>query len=134
MTRRSVGVLKVISPRPSAFNHWELEILKLMADLLAASMYFAARCGNDALFHRATHDMLTGLANRALFLDRLRNALLQADREKKPDRRADGGYGRAEAASTISTGPPGRRHGDPGVCPAPRQRRPAFRHRGTAGG
>ncbi|MDD2987491.1 MAG: sensor domain-containing diguanylate cyclase [Zoogloea sp.] len=77
----TVGVLKVMSRRPAAFGHRELEILKLLADLLAASMYFAARCGNDALFHRATHDMLTGLANRALFLDRLRNALLQADRE-----------------------------------------------------
>lgn len=77
-----VGVLKVMSRQAAAFGNRQIEILKLMADLLAASMYFAARCGNDALFHRATHDMLTGLANRALFLDRLRNALLQADREK----------------------------------------------------
>lgn len=77
----TVGVLKVLSLQPAAFGPRQIEILKLMADLLAASMYFAARCGKDALFHRATHDLLTGLANRSLFIDRLRNALLQADRE-----------------------------------------------------
>lgn len=78
----NVGVLKVLSSRQAAFGTRQVEIMKLMADLLAASMYFATRCCRDALFHQATHDLLTGLANRALFLDRLRNALLQADRER----------------------------------------------------
>src|SRR5690606_6273547 len=36
------------------------------------------------LFFRATHDCMTGLANRALFMDRLRNAMALADRSGRP--------------------------------------------------
>ncbi len=38
----------------------------------------------EALEYRALHDPLTGLANRALFSDRLRHALLLGEREKAP--------------------------------------------------
>ncbi len=78
-----VGVLKVMSVRPSAFGPKQIEILRLIADFLAAATYFSTRCQSDALFHRATHDFLTGLANRALFLDRLRNAVHLAGRDQR---------------------------------------------------
>jgi diguanylate cyclase (GGDEF)-like protein/PAS domain S-box-containing protein len=38
----------------------------------------------EELNHRAFHDTLTGLANRALFLDRLTHAMARADREPDP--------------------------------------------------
>jgi diguanylate cyclase len=76
-----VGVLKVASPQPGFFGVSEVELLELMSGLIAAAMFHAARYGADELFYRATHDALTGLANRALFFDRLRNGLEQAQRD-----------------------------------------------------
>jgi diguanylate cyclase (GGDEF)-like protein len=77
----AVGVLKVISARPNAFGDADLKVLELMSELIGAAMYHAARYGADELFRRATHDGLTGLANRALFFDRLRHCLAQGRRE-----------------------------------------------------
>lgn len=79
-----VGVLKVLSSRPKAFTEAHVAVLLLMSELVGAAMYFAARYSANDLFHRATHDELTGLANRALFLDRLRNTLAQAERHAQP--------------------------------------------------
>jgi diguanylate cyclase (GGDEF)-like protein len=76
-----VGVLKVASPQAGFFGTGEVELLELMSGLIAAAMFHAARYGADELFYRATHDALTGLANRALFFDRLRNGLEQAQRD-----------------------------------------------------
>lgn len=76
-----VGVLKVMSPRPAAFGDTAQVLLALLTELLGAEMFFAAKYAANDLFHRATHDELTGLANRALFLDRLRNRLAQARRD-----------------------------------------------------
>ena len=45
---------------------------------------FASQLGNDDLFHRATHDPLTGLANRSLFMDRLRNVIARRHRAHTP--------------------------------------------------
>ena len=78
-----VGVLKVLAKEPAAFDDSDLQVLGLMADLIAASMYHATHGESGALFYQATHDPLTGLANRALFLDRLHYCLLQAQREGK---------------------------------------------------
>ncbi|OIQ88046.1 putative diguanylate cyclase YeaP [mine drainage metagenome] len=77
----TVGVLKLASARPNAFSDVHLRILELMSGLIAAAMYHAVRFETDALYHRATHDALTGLANRALFYDRLRQTLSQAHRQ-----------------------------------------------------
>jgi diguanylate cyclase (GGDEF)-like protein len=71
----------VLSKRPSAFPYDDLELLAMMSELIAASMYHSARLGENELFQQATHDALTGLPNRALFFERLRLCLAQAQRE-----------------------------------------------------
>lgn len=77
----AVGALKVMSPQPFAFGDADIRILGLMSELIAAAMFHATRYGTDQLFRLATTDSLTGLANRALFLDRLRNDLGKAARD-----------------------------------------------------
>ncbi len=79
-----VGVLKIASPRVGFFSDGHVAILRLLSELIAASMFHCARYEADALYHRATHDLLTGLANRALFYDRLRQALALARRQSRP--------------------------------------------------
>ncbi|HUB28728.1 MAG TPA: sensor domain-containing diguanylate cyclase [Terracidiphilus sp.] len=68
----TVGVLKIVSTRTAAFTDRDMRVLEIMSELIAASMYNAARTQSDELYVRATTDGLTGLANRALFYDRLR--------------------------------------------------------------
>jgi diguanylate cyclase (GGDEF)-like protein len=75
-----VGVLKVMGAEPSAFDDEDVRVLGLMADLVAAAMFHAARNESGELFHRATHDPLTELPNRALFFERLRNLMAMAER------------------------------------------------------
>lgn len=77
----AVGALKVYSPAVSAYGEGDLQILGLMSELIAVAMFNAAKFGADELFRQATTDSLTGLANRALFLDRLRHGLAKAKRE-----------------------------------------------------
>ena len=79
-----VGVLKVMSERVAAFDDGDLNLLGLMSDMIAASMFHATKFESGELFYRATHDTLTGLANRALFYDRLRQSLDGARRERTP--------------------------------------------------
>ena len=76
-----VGVLKVYSQKPDGFGDPEAQILELLSGMVASAMYHAAKHENSDLFYRATHDPLTGLANRALFYDRLRNRIELARRE-----------------------------------------------------
>ena len=80
----TVGVLKAMSVRKGHFGESHLSLLALLSDLVAASMYFATRCAPSELFHKATHDGLTDLPNRALFLDRLHATLAQAGRDHQP--------------------------------------------------
>lgn len=79
----TVGVLKVVSPDVGAFSEADVQTLGLMAELIAAAMFHAARHETNELYYRATHDALTGLANRALFYDRLRQNLAQAQRHSE---------------------------------------------------
>ncbi|MBO9686066.1 MAG: GGDEF domain-containing protein [Mitsuaria chitosanitabida] len=79
-----VGVLKAFSSRPARFGPHEIEVLALMSKVLGAAMYWATRYGRDDLFHRATHDDMTGLANRSLFMDRLRHATSEVERGDPP--------------------------------------------------
>lgn len=80
----SIGVLKAMSASPRHFDAKSETLLGLLAEVIGAAMYYSTRYGGDALFHRATHDSLTGLANRALFMDRLRAALLHSARDERP--------------------------------------------------
>ncbi|MGV2289862.1 sensor domain-containing diguanylate cyclase [Trinickia sp. YCB016] len=71
----TVGVLKVVAPEVSAFTDDDIRALELMSELIAAAMFHAARHETSELYLQATHDALTGLPNRALFYDRLRQAV-----------------------------------------------------------
>lgn len=70
-----VGVLKVMSARPAQFDAQQLQALVLVSEVVGSAMHWASQYGRDNLFRRATHDHLTGLANRTLFLDRLNQYL-----------------------------------------------------------
>lgn len=80
---RAVGALKIFSPEVGAFGDGDTRVLGLMSELIAAAMFHAARSGADERFRHATSDQLTGLANRALFLDRLRHAIASSYRTQR---------------------------------------------------
>jgi diguanylate cyclase (GGDEF)-like protein len=74
----TIGVLKISSPEVDGFAARDIKVLELMTGLIGAAVYKASDF-ND-LYHKATHDPLTGVSNRALFYDRLRQGLLLATR------------------------------------------------------
>jgi diguanylate cyclase (GGDEF)-like protein len=74
----SIGVLKIASPEAAAFTARDVKVLELMTGLIGAVVYKASDF--NEIYHRATHDPLTGVSNRALFYDRLRQGLLLAAR------------------------------------------------------
>lgn len=80
----TVGVLKAMSSLPGKFSEQDETLLGLLSEVVAAAMYFAAKFDSDILFHKATHDTLTDLANRSLFMDRLRNVMARGDRDHRP--------------------------------------------------
>ena len=77
----AVGVLKITAAEPNVFTNQHVRILELMCGLIATAMHRAVTIETNELYYRATHDSLTGLANRALFYDRLRNGLTLAARQ-----------------------------------------------------
>jgi diguanylate cyclase (GGDEF)-like protein len=77
-----VGVIKVLSSKANFFNNDHIKILELMSGLIAAAMSNAMTNGESELFYKATHDSLTGISNRAIFYDRLRQKLAQSLRNK----------------------------------------------------
>lgn len=76
----TVGVLKAVSKHAKAFDQNDMALLEMLSEVIAASMYFSAKYDSDDLFVMATHDGMTGLPNRALFMDRLRNAITLSTR------------------------------------------------------
>lgn len=80
----TVGALKAMSQHPAKFSDEDMHLLGLLSEMVGAAMFFAAKYDADELLHRATHDGLTGLANRSLFMDRLRNVIAQSQREPRP--------------------------------------------------
>ncbi|GBG12589.1 PAS domain S-box protein [Novimethylophilus kurashikiensis] len=79
----AVGVLKAMSTQVSRFSGEDIKLLELLSELVAAAMFYSAKYDTNELFYQATHDGLTGLANRSLFMDRLRNEISQASRSEK---------------------------------------------------
>ncbi|WP_018149965.1 sensor domain-containing diguanylate cyclase [Leeia oryzae] len=72
-----VGVLKAMSVDTNRFTEDDAELLQQLSEVIGATMFFATKYGKETLFYRATHDELTGLANRSLFMDRLQNLVHQ---------------------------------------------------------
>jgi diguanylate cyclase (GGDEF)-like protein len=77
----TIGALKIVAAEPDVFTDEHVRILELMCGLIAAAMSNAVQFETNELYHKATHDALTGLANRALFYDRLRQCLSLARRQ-----------------------------------------------------
>ena len=77
---KSVGVLKIASSAVGAFTDADAQVVELMSELIGAAMFHAVHYETSELYHRATHDPLTGLPNRALFFDRLHQNLAQVRR------------------------------------------------------
>lgn len=80
----TVGVLKAISTVPNKFHERDERLLSLLTEVVAAAMYFATKYADNDLFYKATHDSLTDLANRSLFMDRLRNVVFRSARDQQP--------------------------------------------------
>jgi len=80
----TVGVLKAMSKRPRKFKERDVTLLGMLTDAVAAAMYFSVKYESDELFVKATHDSMTGLANRALFMDRLRENIARTSRTNTP--------------------------------------------------
>lgn len=76
-----VGIVKVLSRNAGHFQEEDIRILELMSGLIAAEMFSAMRNEESELFHKATHDSLTGISNRSLFYDRLRQKLAKSMRK-----------------------------------------------------
>lgn len=79
--RKVVGVLKVVSKKPDFFSVVELKIIAYMSELVASTMFHAQYYAQDELFRRATRDELTGVPNRALFMDHLNQNIAHAKRD-----------------------------------------------------
>lgn len=67
----SIGALKVYSTQPAFFDDTAVRTLELLAQLVGSALFHASRDVPAELLHKATHDPMTGLANRALFHERL---------------------------------------------------------------
>jgi diguanylate cyclase (GGDEF)-like protein len=79
----TVGVLKAMSAHPDKFKQHDVTLVGMLSEVVAAAMYFSTQFDSDSLFIKATHDGMTGLANRALFMDRLRNTVARSSREQR---------------------------------------------------
>lgn len=70
-----------MSTQANKFQQREIILFSMLSEAVAAAMYFSAKYDSDELFFRATHDSMTGLANRALFMDKLREVVASPGRE-----------------------------------------------------
>jgi diguanylate cyclase (GGDEF)-like protein len=77
-----VGVLRVMSSEAELFDDADLNVLELMANLLASGVSSTSKLEREA--ERALRDPLTGLANRFIFMDRLAHHGYEARRYGRP--------------------------------------------------
>jgi diguanylate cyclase (GGDEF)-like protein len=75
------GILAVHSRRRRNYSATEVATIQSLANVVAVAWEQAAN--RELLHHQSLHDELTGLPNRALFLDRLQQALVRR-RQGKP--------------------------------------------------
>ena len=75
---RSIGLVELTSERPTVLDADRLRVARSMAHMAAMLLENARLL--DQLRQQALHDSLTGLANRALFRDRLAHALQRSAR------------------------------------------------------
>lgn len=80
---RTVGILKALSTQVDGFGRRDRALLCLLSEVIGTSIHFAVEYGGKDLFYKATHDGLTDLANRSLFMDRLRDVLIRCQREQR---------------------------------------------------
>lgn len=83
--RKVIGALTIYAQDAAAFTASEIRIVEELAGSLAygitALRANSARQGYaQQLMHQATHDVLTGLANRSLLSDRIKQAIASAER------------------------------------------------------
>jgi diguanylate cyclase (GGDEF)-like protein len=83
----TVGVLKIVSDKPRAFGSEDVQTLQLMAGLLGGALGQQLEVNErqaleEKLRQMAQEDPLTGLPNRALFHDRLAQAVARGKRGK----------------------------------------------------
>lgn len=76
----TIGVLKAASSHAYKFDQQDIFLLDKLATMVAAMMSLCEKYDRDALFIKATHDDMTGLANRALFMERFRTTLEQCQK------------------------------------------------------
>jgi diguanylate cyclase (GGDEF)-like protein/PAS domain S-box-containing protein len=74
------GALGVQSLAPRSFSAGDIDFLQALANVLADAI--TRQSTEDDIRHRALHDTLTELPNRALFLDRLEQALARNRRRR----------------------------------------------------
>jgi diguanylate cyclase (GGDEF)-like protein len=76
--RGAFGVLGVHANTAREFSAMEVDFVQALANILGDA--FERQKTEDDIRHRALHDPLTGLPNRALFMDRLSHALQHLSR------------------------------------------------------
>lgn len=85
---KTIGVLKVLSVRRSAFSDRDVQTLELMAGLIGGTLGHKLEVQRrialeEQLRQMAQYDSLTGLPNRALFYDRLTQAIARSNSSNK---------------------------------------------------
>ncbi len=78
--RGPFGVLGLHSARARGFSSGDIDFAQSLANVLGDA--FDRQITDDDIRHRALHDLLTGLPNRLLFLDRLEHALERLRRRR----------------------------------------------------
>ena len=78
----SYAVLGAYSREPARFNPETVDFLRGVTNTLAAAM--DRKVADERLTHLAKYDPLTALPNRGVYLDRLWQAIAQAERDRSP--------------------------------------------------